>query len=286
MIEIKNLNFKYKKHDELVLKNINFEMNQGEIFGLLGPSGAGKSTTQKIITGILKDYEGSVRIFNQEVKNHTASVYEHIGVSFELPNLYTKFTALENLNFFKGMYKAPTKDPSELLDMVGLSDVRDTYVRKFSKGMKMRLNFCRAFLNDPKILFLDEPTSGLDPRNAQHIKNIILKQKELGKTIFLTTHNMTLAEQICDRVAFIVDGEIRLIDTPRNLKVQRGQKQFKIEYRKNHQLKEEVFEMKNIGHNKDYLRIIQTHHVERMHTLDASLEEIFIQVTGRALSCD
>lgn len=283
MIEIKDLTFTYHKNNKPTINNLNFSVNKGEVFGLLGPSGAGKSTTQKIIIGILKNYQGSVKVMNQEIRNIKHDFYEKIGVSFELPNLYTKFTANENLTFFKGMYKKNTINPKDLLNLVGLGEDANKKISDFSKGMKMRLNFCRAFLNDPEIIFLDEPTSGLDPVNARGIKDIILEKKREGKTIFLTTHNMNVADELCDRVAFIVDGKIPVIDSPRNLKLEMGTKALRVEYREKNLTKSKEFKLKDIGNNLNYLQFIKEKEIERMYTLDASLEEIFIKITGREL---
>lgn len=281
MIEVKNLNFSYG--NKVTLRDINFSVNKGEIFGFLGPSGAGKSTTQKIIIGILKDYLGSVKVMGKEIRDIKEDYYENIGVSFELPNLYTKFTAYENLAFFKGMYKRKTEDIGKLLDMVGLNEYSNIRVSNFSKGMKMRLNFCRAFLNDPQIVFLDEPTSGLDPVNAKKIKDIIFQKKKEGKTIFLTTHNMNVAEELCDTVAFIVDGEVKLIDSPRELKIKRGGRNLKVEYEEKGIVREEIFKIHGLGYNDDFLKTIREKEIQRIFTMEATLEDIFIEITGRSL---
>ncbi|MCK4778272.1 MAG: ABC transporter ATP-binding protein, partial [Actinomycetia bacterium] len=196
MIEVNNLNFTYPGNNDPTVKDLNFKIKEGEIFGFLGPSGAGKSTTQKILIGILKGYSGQVSVNDTEVNIAESTFYEKIGVAFEFPNLYTKFTAIENLNFFKSLYRGETEDPMHLLEKVGLAEDANLRVSSFSKGMKMRLNFCRAFLNKPEIVFLDEPTSGLDPMNSRKIRDIILKKRDDGLTIFLTTHNMTVADEL------------------------------------------------------------------------------------------
>lgn len=284
MIEVNNLNFSYNKNSEKILKDLNFSIAKGEVFGLLGPSGAGKSTTQKIIIGILKNYIGSVKIMGRELKNMKKDYYERVGICFELPNLYSRFTADENLSYFRGMYKSKTEEPINLLKMVGLEEYSNTRVSDFSKGMKMRLNFCRAFLNDPEFIFLDEPTSGLDPVNGRNIKEIILRKKEEGKTIFLTTHNMNVAEELCDRVAFIVDGQISLIDSPRSLKIKMGRRDLRVEYKEDNEIRTSIFHLEGIGGNAEFLKLIKEKNIERMHTTEATLEDIFIQVTGRSLS--
>jgi fluoroquinolone transport system ATP-binding protein len=283
MIKVSGLEFTYPKAKETTLKGLNFELRKGEILGFLGPSGAGKSTTQKILIGILKNYIGQVKVFDKELNKLGSDFYERVGVSFEFPNLYSKFTALENLEFFSALYSVKTESPKKLLDMVGLLENKNMRVSEFSKGMKMRLNFCRAFLNNPDIIFLDEPTSGLDPVNAKKIKDIILEQKQKGKTIFLTTHNMNVAEDICDRVAFIVNGEIKLIDSPRQLKLDRGNKVVRVEYQEQGAMESKEFEIEGIGSNQQFSELLKVKKIETIHTQEATLEDIFIQVTGRSL---
>lgn len=284
MIEVKDLRFTYPGSTQETIKGLNFKIEKGEIFGFLGPSGAGKSTTQKIIIGILKGYAGSVRVLDTELSSLKADYYEKIGVAFEFPNLYTKFTAIENLKFFSDLYQGETADPEELLELVGLAEHRDKQVGNFSKGMKMRLNFCRAFLNLPDIIFLDEPTSGLDPVNAKKVKDIIMGKKKEGKTIFLTTHNMTVAEDLCDRVAFIVDGSISLIDSPRNLMIGAGERKVSVEYRDNGATGKQEFSLENIGENSNFIELLKNREIETIHTHEATLEDVFIQTTGRSLS--
>jgi fluoroquinolone transport system ATP-binding protein len=222
MIRVKDLLYTYQGAATPTLKNISFEVNDQEIFGFLGPSGAGKSTTQKVMTGVLKSYHGSVMLRGQEVHNFNKSFYENIGVAFEFPNLYLKFTALENLNLFGSFYSCEKYDPEELLRRVGLWEDRNLPIEAFSKGMRMRINFIRAVLHKPKLLFLDEPTSGLDPTNSRLLKDFILELREKGTTIFLTTHNMFDADELCDRVAFMIDGQLPVIDSPEKLKLLHG----------------------------------------------------------------
>lgn len=220
----------------------------------------------------------------KEVRDLNSNYYEKVGVGFELPNLYLKMTACENLNFFRSFYSGKTEEPEQLLQLVGLEEYMHSRVSSFSKGMKMRLNFIRALLNDPELIFLDEPTSGLDPVNAKKIKEIILQKKQEGKTIFLTTHNMNVAEEICDRVALVVEGQIRLIDSPRELKIKYGKKSLCVEHKQDNQIKKSNFALEGIGENQIFLKLIKNNEVERMHTQEATLEDIFIKVTGKNLS--
>jgi fluoroquinolone transport system ATP-binding protein len=282
MIEIKNLSYTYPRQKQPVVKQISFEVAKGEIFGFLGPSGAGKSTTQKILIRLLRGYEGSATVEGCELTDLRQNYYNRIGVGFELPNHYPRLTALENLRFFASFYENPCIDPLELLDSVGLKAFANKPTSEFSKGMKMRLNFIRPLLHDPEIIFLDEPTSGLDPVNARTLKNIILNLKQKGKTIFLTTHNMHDADELCDRVAFITDGEIKLIDSPKKLKLQYGSRKLKIEYGKD-QVENEEFDLDKLAGNQSFQTIIRQGQIHSMHTTEASLEDVFIKTTGQSL---
>ncbi len=281
MIKVENLSYAYPKSKETVLKNLNFEIKQGEIFGFLGPSGAGKSTTQKILYKILHDYIGEISINNKSLKDWGNEYFERIGVGFELPNHYLKLTAKENLKLFASFY--PEKNLQNfdaLFETFGLAGDADKRVEEFSKGMKMRLNFIRAIMHDPDILFLDEPTSGLDPINAQKIKRYIKKLKNEGKTIFVTTHDMTTADELCDRVSFIAGGEIRLTEKPSVLKNTHGKHTVKVELQ-NGQTAE--FPVKDLGNNPKFLELIKQAEVLRINTQEATLEEVFIKITGAKL---
>lgn len=283
LIDVHGVFLKYPacRHD--TLQGIDFDVRQGEIFGFLGPSGAGKSTLQKILTGTLRNYRGSVRVFGLEIKNRKQDYYERIGVDFEFPNFYGKFTAAENLRYFASLYSGRRLDPMELLEKVGLQNDADKKVSSYSKGMKMRLGFVRALLHDPELLFLDEPTSGLDPANARVVKDMILEQKKRGKTIILTTHNMHDAEELCDRVAFIVDGTIRVIDAPHAL--QKSGTDTKVEYGFLADGKEiqRICTLTELAHARDFLSALQDGRLTRIHSKEPTLEDLFITLTGRRL---
>ncbi|BAS26789.1 ABC transporter ATP-binding protein [Limnochorda pilosa] len=283
MIRVAGLAYRYPGSTRDALQGVDFSVEPGEIFGFLGPSGAGKSTTQKLVIGVLRDYRGTVEVMGRDLRHFGREYYRHVGVCFELPNLYTRFTAVENLDFFSKLYDKPTQDPLRLLRLVGLEGEAHTRVGEFSKGMKMRLNFCRALLHDPEILFLDEPTSGLDPTNGRRIMEIIREQKRQGKTVFLTTHNMTVADQLCDRVAFIVDGRISLIDAPRELKLRHGRRRVRVECRNNGSTVAWEFPLADIGENGDFMALLKAGTVETIHTQEATLEDVFVATTGRGL---
>lgn len=282
MIKLDNMSFSYTKQP--FVKNISFTVEQGEIFGFLGPSGAGKSTIQKILIGMLPNYLGSVMVNGIEVKEHNNNFYESIGVDFEYPSLYEKLSARQNLDFFSSLYKGDRYTAEELLNLVGLMCDGDKKVSEFSKGMKSRLNFIKSLIHKPQILFLDEPTSGLDPSNARVMKDIIVAQKELGTTIILTTHNMQDATELCDRVAFIVDGKIKALDTPHNLIMQKGAKTLKYSYV---QGREEVYSeimLDSVANDETLKKIIAENRLLTIHSSEPTLGDIFIDVTGRRLA--
>ncbi|WP_203363726.1 ABC transporter ATP-binding protein [Bacillus sp. REN10] len=284
MIHVQQLKFTYPGKKQPTIKDIDLQIGKGEIFGFLGPSGAGKSTIQKILIGLLKNYQGQVTILGEELRETKNDFYEQIGVAFEFPNFYSRLTAIENLSLFASLYRTKTVNPLELLNQVGLLQDTHTKVSDFSKGMKMRLNLCRALLNQPDILFLDEPTSGLDPVNAKMVKELLFQWKKDGKTIILTTHNMGAAEELCDRIAFIADGQIRLIDSPQSLKIRYGKKLLRVGYKENNEPRTSEFPMHNLDQNQPFLHLLKGNTIETMHTIEPSLEEIFIQVMGRKLT--
>ena len=283
MIDVKHLSHSYGNDDVLAVKDISFHVEKGETFGFLGPSGAGKSTTQGILTGLLDLQKGEVNIDGEDLRKSSSQRFNSIGVSFEQANVYNKLSALENLKFYASLFDVPTKDPMELLKLVGLDGHEKEKAGTFSKGMKHRLTFARSMINNPKLWFLDEPTTGLDPAIAATIKDIINEEKAKGTTVFLTTHNMFIADELCDRVAFIVDGEIKLIDTPKNLKQQFGKKIVEVEYVENNGILQKSFRFDNEAERRNLSEIIRNKNIITMHSKEATLEEIFIQVTGKEL---
>mgnify|MGYP000215225047 FL=1 len=282
MFQVKDLYYRYPKQSQDVIKGISFDIKEGEIFGFLGPSGAGKSTTQKIMIKILEDFRGSISYNGKNITEFKDDFYEDIGVSFEMPIHFSKMTALENIEFFMKLYKR-NGNIEELMKRVGLWDDKDKMVGEFSKGMKIRLNIVRALLNEPKMLFLDEPTNGLDPTNAKILKDMIRDFKEQGGTVFITSHIMADIDQLCDRVAFIVDGQIKELDSPRNLKIKYGKRSMTLEYKEDGQTLSKEYPMDGIGQNKEFLELLQTKEIETLHTGETTLEDIFIKVTGVAL---
>ncbi len=281
MIKVNGLSFTYPGTDAPTLKALNFDIKRGEIFGFLGPSGAGKSTTQKIMYKILHHFEGEVLIDDKPLSKWGKEYYARIGVGFELPNHYLKLTARENMALFASFYpKKQIQDIPQLFEMVGLEADIDKKVEAYSKGMKMRLNFIRALLHNPEILFFDEPTAGLDPMNAKKIREHIIQLKNQGKTIFITTHNMYTADELCDRVSFIVDGALQITEPPATLKHNYGRDVVRVDLEDKQSAE---FPLQGLGQNPQFLAFLNQAPLLRINTLEATLEEVFLQVTGKAL---
>lgn len=283
MIEVKNIYHSYKKNDIYAVNDVSFTIEKGEIFGFLGPSGAGKTTTQGVLVGLLDLQQGDVIIDGKLREGRPdKAFFNRIGVGFERPNVYKKLTGLDNLKFHAKLYNGATEDAMKVLEMVGLGEEAKKKAGDYSKGMMQRLGFARSMINKPDIWFLDEPTMGMDPTTANSIKNIIRKKQAEGTTIFMTTHNMFVADELCDRVAFIVDGKIVAVDTPKNLKLKYGQAQVTMEYTDSGELKSETLGM--TGKDKELLlKFLADHDIKTMHSGEPTLEEIFIKLTGRGL---
>ncbi|MGJ8529580.1 ATP-binding cassette domain-containing protein [Maritalea sp.] len=281
MLNVTNLSFTYPNSKTPILKDVNLHMEDGEVFGLLGPSGSGKSTTQRILMRLLRGFGGTVEMFGTSIADIDRSFYDRIGVSFELPALYMRLTARENLKLFGALYNKPIMDIEECLSLVDLVEDADKRVESFSKGMKMRLNLCRALIHDPEFLFLDEPTTGQDPARARLTRDLIKNLKQQGKTIFLTTHNMAEADEVCDRIGFLHKGTIPLIGAPEALKQQFGSSILEVKTDTQSAKTPHEFPMENIGRNQDFLELMHNDQILSLHTKEASLDDVFIKVTAK-----
>ncbi len=219
-IEVNNLT-KYFG-DVLAVDHIAFEVRQGEVFGFLGPNGAGKTTTQRMLTTLLEPTEGRIVINGHDLARDAYPVKRQMGLVPEESNVYTELTAWDNLMFTAKLYRVPqaqrTERGRQLLEAFGLWEKRDVKLEEFSKGMRRRLSIAMAIIHKPALLFLDEPTPGLDAQSARAIRDLVRQLNAEGTTIFLSTHQIEEANQLCDRVAIINHGRIAAIDTPEQLK--------------------------------------------------------------------
>ena len=266
--------------EKRVLDGISFEVGKGEIFGLLGPSGAGKTTLIKILTGQLRAEKGSSFIDDKNSAELKGKDYRSFGIMMDNFGLYERLSCFDNLKIFAGLYGLENDSIHKALEKVGLSDAKKTAALNLSKGMKSRLRLARALMTDPVILFLDEPTSGLDPATADEIQRLILDCKNKGQTIFLTTHNMSEAEKLCDNIALLNDGKV----------IEYGQPQ-EICRRYNHQktLKLHLTDGSDMEIPHDIQagdivgELMKNGRVETIHSAEPDLETVFMELTGKEL---
>ncbi|GAB1763447.1 ABC transporter ATP-binding protein [Priestia megaterium] len=278
VIKVKNLTKAFG--DKVVLKDVTFEVKKGETFGFLGPSGSGKTTTIKILTSQLIHTKGEVTIFDESLQKKTTKHYlKKIGILTDNSTLYERLSVYQNLLLYCKLYEVSASRIDEVLEDVNLLSDKKTIVQKLSKGMRQRVVLARAFLHKPKILFLDEPTSALDPVNTKHIYKGLRKLNEQGTTIFLTTHDMIEAEELCDRVAFLHQGEIKLLDTPKNLRLKFSRKSISLIVGDGNSItvKNDEQGAKQIS---DYMKNGQ---LLSIHSNEPTLGDIFVQLTGSEL---
>ncbi len=283
ILRVENLSYTYPRAPAPVLQALAFEVGEGEVFGFLGPNGSGKTTTQKLLARILLGYGGQVQVFGSDLRRAGPDYYNRIGVCFEFPNLYEKLTAEENLDFYRRFFEVPTDGAQEVLKRLDLPVGDKRPVSKYSKGMKMRLVLARSLLNRPQLWFLDEPTVGQDPQHAVEIRELIRERARAGTTVFLTTHNMTVADELCDRVAFLNNGEISTIDAPRALKLAHAKRAVRVEYRDGDRVASRDFALDDESGKRAFIELVRERRIETIHTQEASLEDVFLKVTGREL---
>jgi ABC-2 type transport system ATP-binding protein len=282
-IEVENLRRTFK--GRAAVDGISFSVEQGEIFGFLGPNGAGKTTTIRVLTGQLLPSGGSARVAGYDCASQAQKLKPLIGVVGEQQNLYDRMSGRENLAFFARLFGVSSRRVDDVLAQVGLSNRAKESVKVYSNGMKQRLLIARALLNQPQVLFLDEPTRGLDPGAARDIRQAVAALAKDGTTVFLTTHYMEEADQLCRRVAFLNEGRIVALDTPQNLKIAHGRRQVKVALKGAGDAAGDTV-MLSLDGSDDTRRlsdIVSQGQVLTIHSEEASLEDIFIQLAGRGL---
>jgi ABC-2 type transport system ATP-binding protein len=277
VIETTHLAKRYGSVD--AVRDVSFSVEAGEIFGLLGHNGAGKTTCIRMLTGRTRPTNGSATVAGFDVVNQINEVRPRINLVFEDANLYERLSGLENLTLFAHLYDVPVSRAKDLLALVDLTDAASRKVKKYSTGMKQRLLIARALINTPQVLFLDEPTRGLDPSSARDLRDLVLRLAAEGTTIFLTTHYMNEADELCDRVAFLKAGEIVAMDTPRELKLRYGRPTAKV-------LLENREEVEiNLASGEDAAQLDQwmrNGEVRTIHSQEGTLEDVFIHIAGAA----
>ena len=278
IIELKNIYHSYNEKE--VLKGISLTVKKGEIIGLLGPSGAGKTTLVNILTGQLSQTAGIGRVLGDDTKHISDKTKTQIGIMMDSFGLYQRLTVYDNMQLFAEIYKVDKKKIEEILKKVGLYNARKTTVSNLSKGMRNRLNMARAILRDCPLLFLDEPTSGLDPATTDFIHEMLLEMKNLGITIFLTTHNMHEASKLCDNIALLNQGEIIEYGNPKDIcRKHNKQDQFTIVLQN-----DEIIVLPNAPEfGEEIGNLIKNKKIKSIHSTEPTLEDLFLKLTGRKL---
>ena len=303
VIETKNLTKKYNKLS--AVDNLNLKIQEGEIFGLLGPNGAGKTTTLLMLTTLKKPTSGTAKVNNFDIVRQPDKVRKSIGIVFQDPSSDDILTGYENLKLHGWLYDMPKKlresRIKEVLELVDLTDRKNDRVKKYSGGMRRRLEIARGLMHHPKVLFLDEPTLGLDPQARDHIWNYIEKlAKEEKITVIITTHYMDEADKLCDRLAIIDKGKIVVMGSPKNLKKDLGGDMIQLKAKKINvdalkKLKyvkkiekydrEVCLTVKDAGkHLQEVLKIIGR--VDSVEIRSPTLDDVFLHYTGRAIRED
>ena len=261
--------------------DISFTAREGEIFGFLGHNGAGKTTTIRMLTGRARPTSGRASVAGHDVVHERARMKPLINLVFEDQNLYPRLSGRENLELFADLYAAPRSRVDELLEAVGLVEAAKRKVKTYSSGMKQRLLVARALVNRPRVLFLDEPTRGLDPTSAREVREMVREQARQGTTVFLTTHYMEEADELCDRVAFLVSGRIVALDTPRELKLRYGERAVVVLLDSREE--ERAAPRRRSKTPRASTRWMAAGQVLTVHSQEGTLEDVFINLAGRPL---
>lgn len=261
--------------NKTALNQIQFNVDKGEIFGFLGPSGAGKTTLINILTGQLKADEGTTQLLGKDTKDLTPEDLARIGLVGDSSGYYEKLSLEKNLIVYAKIYGLPNSRVDEVLEQVGLLESKKTIAEKLSTGMRQRMFLARALLNRPELLFLDEPTSGLDPMTSKKIHRLLEELKAAGTTIFLTTHDMVEATELCDRISLLNQGDLVEIGTPRDI-IQK--------YNQEKRVKVTFMDHSEQAMTFEELKDQDMTQVELIHSMEPTLEDIFIQLTGEKLN--
>jgi len=279
MIRVVNLR---REFDGLAaVRDLTFSVAEGEIFGFLGPNGAGKTTTINMLTGQLHPTSGQAWIAGLDVATQLERIKPLIGIVFEETALYERMSGQANLAFFCELQGVSKRLVPELLALIGLSDRANDKVKTYSLGMKQRLAIARALINQPRVLFLDEPTRGLDPAAARAVRQQIAALGRAGTTVFLTTHDMEEADALCQRVAFINEGQIVACDAPESLKIGLGQRLLRVVLQDHSQ---RLFSLEDAADAARLQALIAAGQVLTLHSQEASLEDVYLRLTGRRLA--
>lgn len=278
MISVEDLRKHYR--DVRAVDGITFSVAEGEVFGLLGHNGAGKTTTIKVLTGRALPTSGTAHVAGFDVATERAKIRPLINLVFEEQNLYDRISGRENLRLFARLYGVPESRADELLERVGLAPAAKRKVKTYSSGMKQRLLLARSLVNSPRVLFLDEPTRGLDPTSARELRDLVRELSRGGVTVFLTTHYMEEADELCQRVAFLSQGKVVALDTPRELKLRYGERAARVLLRDRSEHTVRLDDPVAAPRLEQWVREGQ---IVSIHSAEGTLEDVFVALAGRPL---
>lgn len=263
-----------------VVNEISFNVQEGEIFGFLGPNGAGKTTSIRMIIGEIPKTSGEISILENKIPKDIKAARKIIGVVPDRQNLYDRMTLRQNLTFFAQLYNVENSIVDKLIDEMDLTEHQNKCCIDLSRGLRQRTLIARGLLHNPKVFFLDEPTSALDPHSAKMIRNLVLELRKKGTTVFITTHYMEEADQLCDRIAIIHRGKIVACDSPETLKKNLAERSVFIDYIQDGQTQVKEFSLESSQAKNEIAQIVQNCEIIRIRTKEASLEDVFMHLTG------
>ncbi|MBP7633513.1 ABC transporter ATP-binding protein [Candidatus Ozemobacteraceae bacterium] len=279
-VSVESLTKSFGKHE--AVKGISFDVASGSIFGFLGPNGAGKTTTMRMITGMLAPTSGRITVAGLDMPSHRDQIKTLMGVVPDHQNLYDRLTARRQLRLFADLTGVAPARVDEVVSLVGLDEYADIPTIRLSRGWRQRVLIARGLLHRPKVFFLDEPTSALDPQSALSIRRVVRSLRDEGTTVFLTTHYMEEASDLCDQIAILHDGRIVASDTPDNIRMQFGRPLIDVTLHNRETGADRTVSLP-IADPETPARIsgwLSEGSVVRIHTQEATLEEAFLRLTG------
>ncbi|MEM1227508.1 MAG: ABC transporter ATP-binding protein [Planctomycetota bacterium] len=280
MIQINNLSVRFRRF--MAVDQLSLEVPSGQVFGFLGPNGAGKSTTVKVLTGVLHPTSGDVQISGHSIPSKLDQVKALCGYVPDTEDLFEELSGRDNLKIFSSLYRLPISRVDDVLAKLELSEAANLAVARYSKGMRKKLLLAREILHQPKVLICDEPTANLDSHSTRLVRRLLLDLRDQGTTIFLTTHNMTEVEEICDRVAIISRGRLVDLDTPIAFMTRHAERKVQVEREVDGQQVRQLYDLEEVSSRTELATLITDHSELRIHSLDFRFDDVFRKLTGDA----
>ena len=280
MIQIDQLTVQFGRF--VAVDRLSLEAATGQVFGFLGPNGAGKTTTVRVLTGVLRPTSGTVRVAGQLFPDGLARVKPLCGYVPDTEDHIEELSGRDNLRIFASLYRVPRQRVDEMLGRLELSEAAKLKVSRYSKGMRKKLLIAREILHRPKVLFCDEPTANLDAHSTSVVRGLLDELRRAGTTVFLTTHNMTEVEEICDRVAILSRGQLVDCDSPTAFMTRHAERRVRVEQDAGGQSVRRVFDQDDASSRAELAALVQADPRLRVHSLDFRFEDVFRKLTGEA----